>query len=39
MDPELIGAARMLGANERQVFFEIVLPFQCPIFLQDFRLQ
>ena len=30
VDPELIGAARMLGANERQVFFEIVLPSSVP---------
>ena len=30
VDPELMGAARMLGANERQVFFEIVLPSSVP---------
>lgn len=30
IDPELIGAARMLGANERQVFFNIVLPGSVP---------
>ncbi|MGL6197924.1 MAG: ABC transporter permease [Lachnospiraceae bacterium] len=30
VDPELIGAARMLGANERQVFFKIVLPSSVP---------
>lgn len=30
VDPELIGAARMLGANERQVFFEVVLPSSIP---------
>ncbi len=30
VDPELIGAARMLGASERQVFFEIVLPSSVP---------
>ena len=30
VDPELMGAARMLGENERQVFFEIVLPSSVP---------
>lgn len=30
VDSELMGAARMLGANERQVFFEIVLPSSVP---------
>ena len=30
VDPGLMGAARMLGANERQVFFEIVLPSSVP---------
>lgn len=30
VDPELIGAARMLGASERQVFFRIVLPSSVP---------
>lgn len=30
VDPELIGAARMLGASERQVFFRIVLPSAVP---------
>lgn len=30
VDPELIGAARMLGANERQIFFRIVLPSSVP---------
>ena len=30
VDPELMGAARMLGANERQVFFKIVLPSSVP---------
>lgn len=30
VDQELIGAARMLGANERQIFFEIVLPSSVP---------
>lgn len=30
VDPELIGAARMLGANEKQVFFKIVLPSSVP---------
>lgn len=30
VDPELMGAARMLGASERQVFFEIVLPSSVP---------
>lgn len=30
VDPELIGAARMLGASERQVFFDIVLPSSVP---------
>lgn len=30
VDKELIGAARMLGANERQIFFEIVLPSSVP---------
>lgn len=30
VDPVLLGAARMLGANERQVFFRIVLPSAIP---------
>lgn len=30
VDPELLGAARMLGASERQVFFKIVLPSSVP---------
>ena len=30
VDPELIGAARMLGASEHQIFFEIVLPSSVP---------
>lgn len=30
VDHTLIGAARMLGANERQVFFRIVLPSSIP---------
>lgn len=30
VDPELIGASRMLGANSRQVFFTIVLPSCVP---------
>jgi len=30
VDPELMGAARMLGASERQVFFRIVLPSSVP---------
>lgn len=30
VDPELIGAARMLGANEKEVFFEVVLPSSIP---------
>lgn len=30
VDPELMGAARMLGANNRQVFFTIVLPSCVP---------
>ena len=30
VDPELLGAARMLGANERQVFFKVVLPASVP---------
>ena len=30
VDPELMGAARMLGASERRVFFEIVLPSSVP---------
>lgn len=30
VDPELIGAARMLGASESQVFFRIVLPSSVP---------
>ncbi|HEY4537433.1 MAG TPA: ABC transporter permease [Erysipelothrix sp.] len=30
VDPELLGAARMLGANERQVFFRVVLPASIP---------
>ena len=30
MDQTLIGAARMLGASERQVFFDIVLPSSVP---------
>lgn len=30
VDPVLVGAARMLGATERQVFFAIVLPSSVP---------
>lgn len=30
VDPMLIGAARMLGANERKIFFTIVLPSSVP---------
>lgn len=30
VDPELMGAARMLGANERQVFLKVVLPSSVP---------
>ncbi|HHW47525.1 MAG TPA: ABC transporter permease [Clostridiaceae bacterium] len=30
VDPVLIGAARMLGANERQVFLRVVLPSTVP---------
>lgn len=30
VDPELIGAARMLGANNRQIFTSIVLPSSVP---------
>ena len=30
VDPELIGAAKMLGANNRQVFTTIVLPSCVP---------
>lgn len=30
VDPVLMGAARMLGANERQVFFKVVLPSSVP---------
>lgn len=30
VDPTLLGAARMLGANEKQVFFKIVLPASVP---------
>ncbi|CAM3623299.1 ABC transporter permease [Erysipelothrix urinaevulpis] len=30
VDQELLGAARMLGANERQVFFKVVLPASVP---------
>ena len=30
VDKTLIGAARMLGASERQVFFDIVLPSSVP---------
>ena len=30
VDSELMGAARMLGASERQVFFKIVLPSSVP---------
>lgn len=30
VDQELLGAARMLGASERQVFFKIVLPSSVP---------
>lgn len=30
VDPELLGAAKMLGANDRQVFFRIVLPSSVP---------
>ena len=30
VDPVLLGAARMLGASERQVFFRVVLPSSIP---------
>jgi NitT/TauT family transport system permease protein/sulfonate transport system permease protein len=30
VDPVLIGAARMLGASERQIFFHIVMPSSVP---------
>lgn len=30
VDPVLLGAARMLGASERQVFFRVVLPSSVP---------
>lgn len=30
VDPVLIGAAKMLGANSRQIFFTIVLPYSVP---------
>lgn len=30
VDPELIGAARMLGAGEGQIFFQIILPSSVP---------
>ena len=30
VDPVLLGAARMLGASERQVFFHVVLPASIP---------
>ena len=30
VEPTLIGAARMLGANERQIFFKIILPSATP---------
>jgi len=30
VDPELLGAARMLGASERQIFFRVVLPSSVP---------
>lgn len=30
VDPELIGAGKMLGANQRQVFFTVVLPGAVP---------
>lgn len=30
VDPTLLGAARMLGANKRQEFFKIVLPYSVP---------
>ncbi len=29
-DPQLVGAAKMLGANERQIFFYIILPSAVP---------
>lgn len=29
-DPQLIGAAKLLGANERQIFFSIILPSAVP---------
>lgn len=30
VDPQIVGAARMLGANQRQIFFTIVLPSSVP---------
>lgn len=30
VDPELVGASKMLGANRRQVFTTIVIPFSIP---------
>lgn len=30
VDPVLIGAAKMLGANKRQIFFTVVLPYSVP---------
>ena len=37
VDPELIGAARMLGANERQVFLRLFCHLRFHIFSPAFR--
>lgn len=38
IDPALIGAAKMLGANDRQIFLTVIFPGDVPSILQDFRL-
>ena len=40
VDPEVVNAARMLGAKERQIFTTVIIPASVPAtFLQDFRLE
>lgn len=38
VDPEIVNAARMLGASERKIFTTIVLPASVPNILQDYKL-